>query len=97
MSKFITQEDANWVQYHFPPGPKKLESFLMSWAEGKYVMDVIKLDDYAHERLGYTEEKHGSLKDFFEKVHFKDTPENCHTLWRLLGIEEEKENESTVN
>lgn len=31
-------------------------------------LDVIRLDTYAHEELGYTEEKHGSFADFTKHI-----------------------------
>ena len=32
----------------------------------KFYFDIIKFDEYLHKHKGYTEEKHGSIKDFIK-------------------------------
>lgn len=40
------------------------QDFSVSALTGKYELDIIGLDRWCHEVHGYTEEIHGSLKDF---------------------------------
>lgn len=84
--RFISQEDANWVQEWFPPGPKALQDELLSLRYRRYIMDVIKLNDYCEERHGYNIDKHGSLDDFLKNVLFKGNPDNHVRIKRLLAI-----------
>ena len=41
----------------------------MSSILNKFQFDVFMFDDYLHEKLGYTEEEHGSINDFLKLKH----------------------------
>lgn len=44
-------------------------------------LDIIKLDDILHERHGYTEEEHGSMRDF---ITLKWGTEFCSFIIELM-------------
>jgi hypothetical protein len=56
---------------------------VLSAATGKYVLDLMKFDDWLHVHKGYDEEKHGSMKDFIEK---EVSVGACHFIMELLDM-----------
>ena len=50
----------------------KFADRLMMWVTGKYVLDIIKFDEWLHDTQGYTEEKDGSINNFVEKKWGKE-------------------------
>jgi len=62
--KSIPLESASF-KYHFQVGDI-FQDRLISAISGKYSLDIVKFNDFLHNRHGYKEKEHGSMMDFIE-------------------------------
>ena len=59
---------------------------------GIYDFDIVGFDDWLHRRKGYSEEKHGSIKDFITLKYGKSTTEYLEEVMDFKGGENENSN-----